>query len=103
MAIDQRAAESLAAFWAEAGVDALYHDAPVDRMAARAALPAGVAARPGSTKVPVAATAAPPMDLAEIRRLAPAATDLPSLSHAIAELRGCGTKGARARHAVCAR
>ncbi|MDB5458238.1 MAG: uracil-DNA glycosylase, partial [Caulobacter sp.] len=37
-AVDPRAAESLLAFWADAGVEACYGDEPVDRLAEGAAL-----------------------------------------------------------------
>jgi hypothetical protein len=38
LAVDPRAAESLLAFWADAGVDATYADAPIDRLAEGAAM-----------------------------------------------------------------
>ena len=59
---DQRALESLLAFWAEAGVDATYAEAPIDRLAegkarltARPASPPPTAAAPRVARSPVQA------------------------------------------------
>jgi DNA polymerase len=101
-----RAIESLMAFWADAGVDALFEDAPVDRIAERA--------RPAPPK-PVAAptiqvrAAAPPQSpevaaaLAVAREQAAAAQDLEALAAAIAAYDGCGLKFEGARQAVFSR
>lgn len=88
-----RAAESLLAFWAEAGVDAMLLDEPVDRIAAGRIVPP----RPPERKIaaaPVrtpAASAAPDIAsaVAEARRLAEAAPDLEALAAAIAGFEGC--------------
>ncbi|WP_122465117.1 uracil-DNA glycosylase [Brevundimonas lutea] len=101
--LDSRAAESLLAFWAEAGVDACFDDAPVDRTrlpppAPRQATLKAVA----SVQAPVASgdiAAA----VAEARRLAAAADSLEALGEAIAAFEGCGLRTQGARQAVFAR
>ena len=102
-----RVAESLLAFWAEAGVDAMLHDTPIDRIEAGkfvppkppekkplAAPPPPVRAGGGSD---VAAAAA------QARQLAAAAQDLEALKAAIAGFDGCSLKFEGARQAVFAR
>ena len=78
----RRAIESLLGFWVDAGVDALYADAPVDRTqrAERgAALPA-VASRVATPPSPIAPSPiAPSGDPQAIRRLTEAALDLDTL------------------------
>lgn len=102
---DEVALESLLAFWADAGVDALYSDEPVNRMAEpvrlRRAEPAPLpAAEPQPQRIqgPDVGAAA-----AEARRLAAAAGDLAQLEAAIAAFDGCGLKFEGARRAVFAR
>jgi DNA polymerase len=97
MPSDPRAVESLLGFWAEAGVDALFVVAPVDRLAERTR-PASV--RPSATATPQ--TAAPDYSgaLAEARSLASGATDLDELTASIAAFDGCGLKFEGARQAV---
>lgn len=111
LAIDPRAAESLLAFWAEAGVEAAYADAPIDRLAE------GVAAlKPKSAPAPLAAPApqrpvraAPALSpevgaaIEEARRLAAAAPTLDALAAAIAAFDGCGLKFEGASKAVFSR
>jgi len=102
MAADTRAMESLLAFWAESGVDALYKEAPVDRMAARAvAAPVRLVSSPPAT--PVTAALAPTVDQETAKRLAAEATDLAALQAAIAAFDGCPLKHAGARQAVFSR
>jgi DNA polymerase len=105
-AADPRAAESLLAFWAEAGVDAMLGEAPNDRMAA------GLAAlRPKPAPVPAAAgvrAPAPPRGhdapaVTAAGDAAAAATDLAALEAAIAANEGCDLKRQGARQAVFAR
>jgi len=102
-----RAAESLLAFWSEAGVDAMLLDVPIDRIAAGAF----VAPRPPERAAPspaktVAARAGPDVSgaVAEARRLAAAAQDLDALKAAIDGFEGCPIRfeGA-ARQAVFSR
>ena len=110
---DPRAIESLLAFWADAGVDAAFEDAPVDRLAERArpqraplpppsaaSSPALVGARgfaPSSMAPDVAAA------VADARALAAQAGDLTALAAAIAAFDGCGLKFEGARQAVFSR
>ena len=74
------AAESLLAFWAEAGVDAMLLDEPFDRIEAGKIAPIRLPEKP--VAAPIAARAAPAAGpdvsaaVAEARRLAAAAGDL---------------------------
>jgi DNA polymerase len=92
--MDLRHAESLLAFWADAGVDSLYAEGPCDRTAAR-------------PQARVTATAAiggdppPAFDLEQARMAAAAAADLNALAAAIAAFEGCGLITQGARQAVC--
>ncbi|MDP3175302.1 MAG: uracil-DNA glycosylase [Phenylobacterium sp.] len=107
-AAHDRVAESLLAFWAEAGVDAMLLDEPVDRVAegriAPPPAPTPIAAprRPASGAVAATVDIAAP--LAEARRAAAAAQDIEALAVAIAAFDGCGLKfeGA-ASHSVFSR
>ena len=102
MPADRRAVESLLAFWAQAGVDACYEAAPVDRTAVGAALLRGGSAKavrqPASPSPSLPAQAA--VDVSEARRLADEAMDLAALAAAIAGFDGCPLKFAGARQAV---
>jgi uracil-DNA glycosylase family 4 len=116
MSADARSVESLLAFWADAGVEASYADAPIDRTALPAAL-----ARPKAATAPIVSTvaartqtplaplvAAPEADpgpgqLAEAQRLAAASPDLEALKAAIAAFDGCSLKFEGARQAVFSR
>ncbi|HLI65182.1 MAG TPA: uracil-DNA glycosylase family protein [Caulobacteraceae bacterium] len=100
MPADPRAVESLLAFWAEAGVDAVIQDAPIDRLAERRrSAPARPAAVPQARAAPTDAPAA----LEDARRLAAGAPDLAALAEAIAGFDGCGLKFEGARQAVFSR
>ena len=98
--LDAAATESLLAFWRDAGVDACFVDAPVDRTHVEP---------PPAVKAVARATAAitPVVDasdaLAEARRLATGADTLEGLGQAIAAFEGCPLRGLGARHAVFAR
>lgn len=96
-ALDPRAAESLLAFWAEAGVDACFDVAPVDRTALRPA-----PARAPALKAVESVRAAPVTAdcVAEARRLAWSATTLGDLAEIAAAFDGCGLKAMGARRAV---
>ncbi|HYE46462.1 MAG TPA: uracil-DNA glycosylase [Caulobacter sp.] len=108
-ALDRRAAEALLAFWAEAGVEALYGEAPVDRLAEGAerlkARPRPAAppptpirsARPGAMAPDVGAA------LAQAQEMAAAAQTLEQLAEAIAAFEGCPLRYEGARQAVFAR
>lgn len=107
-AVDPRAVESLLAFWADAGVDAAYADAPIDRLAEGAAL-----LRARSQPQPVAAPARPVLvaggsadvsaAVAQARAAAAACQDLDALAAAIAAFDGCALKSQGARQAVFSR
>jgi len=96
-----RALESLLGFWAEAGVDTAFADEPVDRLAERIRPPTPVQAAPKAAVAP----AGPDVSgaIAEARRLAAEADDLPALAAAIAAFDGCGLKFEGARQAVFSR
>ncbi|WP_242923444.1 uracil-DNA glycosylase [Caulobacter sp. CCUG 60055] len=105
---DPRAVESLLAFWAQAGVEACFDDAPVDRTAEAARMMRAPPPPPPRVPAPVGrlpvrggpdASAA----LAEAHAAAAAAGDLAALEAAIAAFDGCGLKFEGARQAVFAR
>lgn len=92
-----RAAESLLAFWADAGVDAMLLDEPVDRIEAGKIAPplSPVVARPSPTPASAAA-AAPAADIsaaiAEAHQLAQAAQSIEALKTAIEGFEGCSLR-----------
>lgn len=98
--LDIAATESLLAFWRDAGVDACYLDAPVDRTHVQP---------PPALKAVAKATAAvtPVFDasdaVAEARRQAAGAGTLEALGEAIATFEGCPLRGLGARQSVFAR
>ena len=102
-----RTAESLLAFWAEAGVDAMLLDAPIDRIeAGKFVAPKPVdkkplAAPPPPARPGVGADVA--LAVLEARRLASEAQDLEALKAAIAGFDGCSLKFEGAKQAVFAR
>ncbi len=103
---DLRAWESLLAFWADAGAEALYTDAPVNRMIA-APVAQAPARRPAAAPAPPVvepsiATPRPalPEDHATARQAAGEAKDLAALALAIAAFDGCALKTGGARQAV---
>ncbi|MEN5175807.1 uracil-DNA glycosylase [Brevundimonas diminuta] len=100
--LDMAATEALLAFWRDAGVDACYEDAPIDRTV----FVAPVAAKGPATITPLRAPGGAPSvgeAAAEARRLAAAATTLDELAEAIAAFEGCPLRGMGARQAVFAR
>lgn len=98
--LDTATAESLLAFWRDAGVDACFEDAPVDRT--HVEMPPAVRA---VVKATAAVTAAPDTGdaLAEARRLAAGADTLEALAEAIASFEGCPLKGMGAKQSVFSR
>ncbi|GAA0869066.1 uracil-DNA glycosylase [Brevundimonas basaltis] len=98
--LDAAATESLLAFWRDAGVDACFGDAPVDRTHVEP---------PPAVKAVAKATAAvtPLVDAADAisqaRRLAAGAETLEALGQAIAKFEGCPLRGLGARQSVFAR
>ncbi len=105
---DRRAAEALLAFWAEAGVDALYADQAIDRLAegaerlkarARPAPPPPPPtpirpARPGVPNIDIGAA------LAQAHEMAAAAQTIEQLAEAIAAFEGCPLRYEGARQSV---
>jgi DNA polymerase len=89
-------AESLLAFWSEAGVDAMLLDAPIDRIAAgkvappqppaRKVAPVAAAARPVANRPDISAA------LAQAQELAASADTLEALVAAISAFDGCPLK-----------
>jgi DNA polymerase len=103
--VDEAALESLLAFWAEAGVEAMYADEPVNRLA-EPPRPIRAAAAPAPSPGPAPRGAAAPdiaAAVAEARALAQAAQDLAELEAAIAAFEGCGLRFEGAKRAVFAR
>ncbi|WP_245620148.1 uracil-DNA glycosylase [Phenylobacterium immobile] len=94
LALSPAEAESLLAFWAEAGVDAMLLDTAVDRIAAGKIAPP---VRPQTAAAPAPAAAprvrqtpqAAPEAVAAAQAAAAAATDLTALGEAIAAFEGC--------------
>jgi hypothetical protein len=98
--LDPASAESLLAFWRDAGVDACFEDAPVDRT--------HVAPPPAVKAVAKATASVTPMvaagdALSEARRLAAGAETLKALGLAIAGFEGCPLRGMGAKQAVFCR
>jgi DNA polymerase len=102
---EDRALESLMAFWAEAGVDALYADEPVNRLAETARPNRPEPAAPTPIRPAAIAKAGPDLSAAllQARELASAADSLEALEAAIAGFDGCPLKFEGARRAVFAR
>ena len=94
------AIESLLAFWADGGVDAMLLDAPVDRIAAGRVQPPRAAVRAPASPAAPAVSRAPQVDVtaavAQAQALAAGAADLEALSAAIAAFDGCPLKTAGA-------
>ena len=94
---DLRALEGLLAFWADAGVDCVYAEEPVDRMAegARRLAPQRPPTAPPARQTTAAAPSVAPhvgQALVEARATATAAGDLTALQAAIAAFEGCSLK-----------
>lgn len=106
-ASDMRAVESLLAFWAEAGVEASYADAPIDRLAEGAALLKARQAPPPPPPIQMAGrvSAAPQTGagIAAAKQAAAAANTLEELAEAIKAFDGCSLKLEGARQAVFSR
>ncbi|MBR7619510.1 uracil-DNA glycosylase [Phenylobacterium sp. 20VBR1] len=90
------AAESLLAFWAEAGVDAMLLDEPFDRIEAGKIAPIRLPEKPAAAPIAIRAAPAAGPDVsqavAEARRLAAAAPTLEALKAAIEAFDGCPLK-----------
>jgi uracil-DNA glycosylase family 4 len=98
MPLDAATAESLLAFWADAGVDAMLLEAPVDRVAAGKIVPPAPVARKAAASAPVASSPLRPAQpdvsaaVAQAQALAAAADSLEALAAAIAAFDGCPLK-----------
>ena len=100
--LDIAATESLLAFWRDAGVEACYGDAAVDRTYVAPPALKAVAKATASVAAPI--TPALTADaLSEARRLAASADTLEALGLAIAAFEGCGLRSMGARQAVFCR
>ncbi|MGH7027151.1 uracil-DNA glycosylase [Brevundimonas sp.] len=105
--LDTAATEALLAFWRDAGVDACYLDAPVDRTVFVAPpvaqtvqrATASITAIHGSRHGGLSGADA----VGEARRLAAAATTLDELAQAIVAFEGCPLRAMGAKQAVFAR
>jgi uracil-DNA glycosylase family 4 len=98
MPLDAATAESLLAFWADGGVDAMLLDEPVDRIAAGKIVPPAPVARKAAVAAPAPPSplrpAQPDVSAAveQARTLAAGADSLEALAAAIAAFDGCPLK-----------
>lgn len=107
-ASDRRAAEALLAFWADAGVDALYAEEAIDRLAEGAerlkARARPTPPPPPPTPIRPARPGVPNIDigaaLAQAQAMAAAATSIEALAEAIAAFEGCPLRYEGARQPV---
>lgn len=99
-ALDIAQAESLLAFWRDAGVEACYEDAPVDRTYV-APLAVQAVAKATASVTPITARAEDAAS--EARRLAAEADSLEALAEAAARFEGCALSGMGAGRAVFGR
>ena len=97
--LDRAATESLLAFWADAGVDACFEDAPVDRTYV-APLALKAVARATAN---VAVTHDTAGAVEDARRQASACNTLEDLALAVAAFEGCPLRGMGARQSVFSR
>lgn len=101
--LDASATEALLAFWRDAGVDACYLDAPIDRTVF-VAPPAPQAVQKASATVTALHGGMSSADaVSEARRLAAAATSMDELTQAVAAFEGCPLRAMGAKQAVFAR
>ena len=102
--IEMAATEALLAFWRDAGVDACYADAPIDRTHIAPPPAAKAVARATATVTPLPLSGAGLTDsVSEARRLAAAADSLEALASAVADFEGCPLRGMGARQSVFGR
>jgi uracil-DNA glycosylase len=98
--LDTASAESLLAFWRDAGVDACFEDAPVDRTHVAPPPAVKAVARATASVVSIVATGDV---VSEARQLAAGADTLEALGQVIASFEGCTLRGMGARQAVFCR
>lgn len=97
--LDTAATESLLAFWRDAGVDACFEDAPVDRTVFIAP-PAAQAVQKATASVTILKSGDV---VADARRLAAGADSLEALAEAVAAFEGCPLRSMGARRPVFSR
>jgi DNA polymerase len=105
-ALDPRAIESLLAFWSQAGADDCFTDAPINRLAQRAASPKAPSRAVAAPQAPASPARLAPDLAAAITQaalLAAGAQTLAELEAAIAGFDGCGLKFEGAKRAVFCR
>lgn len=101
--IDIAATESLLAFWRDAGVDACYGEAAVDRTYIEPPALKAVAKATASVTAPVQSDTARNDAVGDARRLAAGANSLDDLAKAVAAFEGCPLRGMGARKSVFGR
>ncbi|QTC86871.1 uracil-DNA glycosylase [Brevundimonas pondensis] len=101
--LDTAATEALLAFWRDAGVDACYLDAPVDRTVFVAPPAPQVMQKAAATVTALHGGMSGADAVAEARRVAAAATTMDEVGEAIAAFQGCPLRAMGARQAVFAR
>ena len=101
--LDAAATEALLAFWRDAGVDACYLDAPVDRTVFVAPPAPQVMQKAAATVTALHGAMSGADAVAEARRLAAAAATMDDLAEAIAAFEGCPLRAMGAKQAVFAR
>jgi len=100
---DAAATEALLAFWRDAGVDACYLDAPVDRTVFVAPPPSQMVQKASASVTALHGGMSGAEAVNEARRLAAAAATMDDLAQAIAAFEGCPLRAMGARQAVFAR
>lgn len=100
---DIAAAESLLAFWRDAGVDSCYLDAPIDHTHLAPPAPVQAIAKATASIAPRPSGVDGGDALADARRLAAGAATLQDLAAAIAAFEGCPLRGMGATQSVFAR
>ena len=101
--LDAAATEALLAFWRDAGVDACYLDAPVDRTVFVAPPAPQVMQKAAATVTALHGAVSSADAVAAARRLAAAAATMDDLAEAIAAFEGCHLRAMGAKQAVFAR
>ncbi|WP_312144847.1 uracil-DNA glycosylase [Brevundimonas sp.] len=101
--LDAAATEALLAFWRDAGVDACYLDAPVDRTVFVAPPPAQMVQKASAKVTALHGGMSGAEAVDDARRLAAAASSMDELAEAIAAFDGCPLRAMGAKQAVFAR
>ena len=101
--LDPAATEALLAFWRDAGVDACYLDAPIDRTVFVAPPAPQMLQKASATITALHGGMSGLEAVSEARRLAAAATSMEALAEAVAAFTGCPLRAMGAKQAVFAR